>query len=296
MDEIGPLLEQCLLHAGHVRNLSRAYIASVRGSCRLFLRHSRATRLRECTREAVEAWLLDGRVNGKWGPATFRARHRDLGFLFRYLAKRGRVTEDPTKGVELPKIGNPLPKGLTAEQAELVLAASRRLRYSYRFEAKRNAALVALLLFTGLRKAEALSLRTGDVDLSSMSLRVIRGKGGKDRIVPVSTRLGAILKEYLADRERLGKACENLFTSAQHDSPMPAKAVNELMGRLRDRTGVGFTAHGLRHTFATLMLEGGCDLFTLSKMMGHSRVTTTTIYLSCTAKMMTSSIEKHPLN
>lgn len=135
-----------------------------------------------------------------------------------------------------------------------------------------------------------------DVSFDEMCIRVLRGKGNKDRIVPISTRLAAILREYLLDRQRLGKNCESFFVSAQQDNPMPVKVVNVLMKRLRGRTGLNFSSHSLRHTFATLMLEGGCDLYTLSRMMGHSKITTTTIYLACSSKMMAESIERHPLN
>lgn len=129
-----------------------------------------------------------------------------------------------------------------------------------------------------------------------MSIRVLHGKGDKDRFVPVSTRLAAVLKEYVAARERAGKKCEHFFTTAQYDHPMPIKAVDRLVRKLRERTGIAFSSHSLRHTFATLMLEGGCDLYTLSRMMGHTKITTTTVYLACSPKMMLRSVERHPLN
>jgi site-specific recombinase XerD len=296
MSALHAMLDQCLLHARHVRNLSPLYADSIRRSCRAFLEHSKADELRHCTRDAVEAWLLDGRATNGWSPATYRLRHRDVGFLFRYLVKRGLTEQNPCKDLELPKLPLALPKGLSGEEAERLMACARRLKYSYRFEASRNAALVALLVFTGLRKREALNLRTDDVDFARMSVRVISGKGGKDRLVPLSSRLMSILREYVADRERLGKRCESFFTCAQHDTPMPVRAVTILVKRLREVTGIKFTPHGLRHTFATLMLEGGCDLYTLSRMMGHSKITTTTIYLACSPKMLSASIGKHPLN
>lgn len=115
-------------------------------------------------------------------------------------------------------------------------------------------------------------------------------------MVPISTRLGAFLKQYIQDRQRLGKQCESFFTTAQYDHPLPGKSVDRLTRRLREKLGLHFTAHSLRHTFATLMLEGGCDIYTLARLLGHSKITTTTIYLTCTARMMASSVEKHPLN
>jgi len=155
MDELDLLLGQCLLHAVHVRGLSPAYASSVRISCRLCFRHSGARALKDLTRDRIEAWLLDGRVERAWRPSTYRSHHRDVGFLCRFLLKRGKIAEDPTVGIELPRLGKPLPKGLSAEQAERVLAAAMRLKYTYRFEAARNAAVVAVMVFAGLRKKEA---------------------------------------------------------------------------------------------------------------------------------------------
>ncbi len=72
MDETELLLDQCLLHAVHVRNLSKNYVASVRLSCRMYFRHCGITRLRDCTRDSIEGWLLDGRASRDWSPATYR--------------------------------------------------------------------------------------------------------------------------------------------------------------------------------------------------------------------------------
>jgi len=129
-----------------------------------------------------------------------------------------------------------------------------------------------------------------------MSLRVVQGKGKKDRVLPVSTRLGAILSAYLAERARLGKTGPYFFASAQYDTPMPPKSIDIFMRRIRAAVGFHFSSHVLRHTFATLMLEGGCDIYALSLMMGHEKITTTTIYLACSPRMLAGSMEKHPLN
>lgn len=296
MEELTSQLEQCLLHALHVRNFSKLYLDSVRISCKAYLRHSRAKSLADFTSDSVEAWLLDSKLERNWSAATFRSYHRNLNFFFRWLLKRGKITENPAIGVELPKLPQSLPKGLASDQAETLLQAVKRMRYTYRFEIKRNTAVIALMLFTGLRKREVTNLELSDVDIERMVISVRCGKGKKDRLVPISSRLAVILKEYLLDRARLAKECSAFFTTSQYDKPMGIKCIDLLVRRLREKTKIHFSAHALRHTFATLMLEGGCDLYTLSRMMGHSKVTTTTVYLSCTAKMMLSSIEKHPLN
>lgn len=77
---------------------------------------------------------------------------------------------------------------------------------------------------------------------------------------------------------------------------MPEKSLRMHFNRIQKTTKINFHTHQLRHTFATLMLEGGCDIFSLSRMMGHSDIKTTTIYLSATAKHLQEQMDKHPLN
>jgi site-specific recombinase XerD len=100
----------------------------------------------------------------------------------------------------------------------------------------------------------------------------------------------------LNERIRLRKTCERFFTTAQYDIPMWLKCIKVFIAKLRKKAGFHFSAHSLRHSFATLMLEWWCDIFSLSKMLGHNKITTTTIYLACSAQQLMRSIEKHPLN
>ena len=135
-----------------------------------------------------------------------------------------------------------------------------------------------------------------DGDCGKMVVHVVCGKGGKDRMIPVSTRLASILREYVRVRFNLEKTSASFFVTVRGDLPLSASAIRFVLNRLRKKVGFYFTAHALRHTFATLMLEGNCDLHTLSKLMGHTKMTTTAIYLASSPRLMASSMERHPLN
>ena len=147
-----------------------------------------------------------------------------------------------------------------------------------------------------MRKAELLNLRYTDVDLENRTVFVHHGKGGKDRIIPISFTLVQILERYLTERKRLKKTCPEFFTSLNRNQGFTGSGLKRMLNRIKKASGIHFGTHKLRHTFATLMLEGGCDIYSLSKMMGHSDIKTTTIYLSASAEHLRSQVMKHPLN
>jgi site-specific recombinase XerD len=177
-----------------------------------------------------------------------------------------------------------------------LLEAVYNYPYPYKFLRYRNHALFSLFIFAGLRKSEALKLRYTDVDISNLTIFVNQGKGSKDRIVPITYTLAQSLRRYLDERKRLGKTCPEFFASLNRNIGFTSIGLRRLVATMRQSTGLSFTIHKLRHTFATLMLEGGCDIYSLSRMMGHSDIKTTTIYLSASAEHLRLQMGKHPLN
>jgi len=125
---------------------------------------------------------------------------------------------------------------------------------------------------------------------------VRQGKGGKDRIIPISYILAQSLKKYVEERKRLNKTNPEFFSSLRNNRDFTDSGLKKLVEQVTKTSGIEFTVHKLRHTFATLMLEGGCDIYSLSKMMGHSDIKTTTIYLAASAEHLRLQMTKHPLN
>ena len=203
---------------------------------------------------------------------------------------------NPVEKMEKPKMETRIPKTLTQSEAVLVLDAAYHMKYTYTFEKYRNRGIVGIMLLAGLRRKEVFQLKMAHVDLENRSLFIEQGKGGKDRVIPINTRLASILEEYLKDRKRLKKQCIYFFTAVQKDLPIGPRCINNLMFKLRKTTKLNFSSHTLRHAFARLMLEGGVDIYTLSKMMGHAKITTTTIYLTCSVQQMGKAAEMHCLN
>jgi site-specific recombinase XerD len=147
-----------------------------------------------------------------------------------------------------------------------------------------------------LRKQELINLKFTDIDAENMTIFVRQGKGAKDRIVPMCYRLAETLKKYIVERNRLHKTAPEFFCSLNRNMGITDIGLKRMVETFREESGIRFTIHKLRHTFATLMLESGCDIFSLSKMLGHNDIKTTTIYLAASAEHLRKQMTKHPLN
>jgi site-specific recombinase XerD len=280
-----------------LRNNSPATIYWYKASIRGYLKHwdGGVSVVEDITTDNLREYLYSKRLSGAWTPDSFVNQYKGIKLFLKWCVQRGYLEENPIEPIEKPKLAKKLPKRISQEDALRVIECAFNMRTSYRFEQYRNRALFAVMIYAGLRAKEVLELKMGGVDMIQRIISVYSGKGGKDRIVPMSPKLFKYLKEYVEDRERLGKNSVYFFTTLRGDEPFTYRALTKVVCRIKDKTSIKFSSHRLRHTFATLMLEAGCDLYSLQKMMGHSDIKTTTIYLSATVGLLQKQILKHPL-
>lgn len=262
---------------------------------RWFLGFAKIERLDQLTKHQIEDWILYGKLERKWVAKTVRLRLQSLSLFLDWCVQEDYITANPCKNIPRPKLPKNIPKHLTSEQTEKLLDWVKNYPFTYKFDKYRAIAIISTFLFTGIRKAELMNLKVDDIDLTNKSLFVKQGKSSKDRIIPLHDTLIEALTRYLKERKRLGKSCPYFFTAMRQDSAMGELVIKRLVEKIRDTSGIRFYPHLLRHTFATLMLEGGCNLFALSQMMGHSDIKTTTIYLSATKAHLQEQITKHPM-
>jgi len=246
--------------------------------------------------ENVRALFYHGRIERNWSVNTFIVYHKTLLVFFRWCITQGYMQKNPIADVEKPKMEKRLPLKLNKQASLRLLEVVYNYPYEYKFLRYRNHAIFATFIFTGLRKQELLNLKFTDIDTDNFTIFVKQGKGNKDRIVPMSYTLAQSLKKYQDERKRLNKTNPEFFSSLRGNVGFTDNGLKKLVEQIRKSSGVAFTVHKLRHTFATLMLEGGCDIYSLSKMMGHSDIKTTTIYLSASAEHLRGQMVKHPLN
>ena len=280
----------------YIRGHTKSTIGRYRAGINLYRRLANVSKIEEVTNQNFREFLLNGRTERHWKVNTCVCFYMSLRVFFRWCVKEGYLKEDPSIDIEIPKLEKRLPPKLTKQDTLKLLEVAYNYPYDYKFLRYRNHAMYSTFVFAGLRKKELLNLKCTDVDIENLSIFINQGKGSKDRVIPISYTLAQTLKRYAEERKRLNKTCPEFFASLNRNKGYTASGLKRLTEQMREASGIKFTIHKLRHTFATLMLEGGCDIYSLSKMMGHSDIKTTTIYLAASAEHLRSQMTKHPLN
>lgn len=284
--------EYCISIKGYSKDTIRRYKYVVQ----FYYRFTGISEIESVTDANVRGLFYAGRTQRNWSVNTYIVYHKSLLVFFRWCVKEGYMKTNPIIDIEIPKLEKRLPPKLTKQTTMRLLEVVYNYPYPHKFLRYRNHAMFSMFVFAGLRKQELLHLKYADVDLENLTIFIRLGKGGKDRIIPISFTLAQSLKKYVEERKKLNKSNPEFFSSLHGNMGFTENGMKKLVDQLRTSSGIVFSIHKLRHTFATLMLEGGCDIYSLSKMMGHSDIKTTTIYLAASAEHLRSQMIKHPLN
>ena len=243
------------------------------------------------TRDDVLAYLERRKGEGLKSASLFIAAMAVKQF-HRHLAQIGRASADPTAGMRLPRFKQRIPKPVDAEGMERLL----RPPTGAKFSAMCDHAMLELMYATGMRVSELVGLRLGQVDLAAGLARVM-GKGSKERIVPFGARAAAVLSSYLAARAaRFSTASDIVFLNARGRG-LTRSGFGWRLAAAARRAGISgnLTPHQIRHTTATVMLEGGASLRVVQEMLGHASITTTQIYTHVSVNLMRKVCEQtHP--
>lgn len=273
------LIQKFLLYQRGTRKASdhtlRAYSQDL-AAFEKFLGESAAVGAKALTRPRLRAWLAQLQDGGKLHRNTVLRRFAAVRSLVRFLVQEEELLANPLAGLPMPKPAKRLPRFLTEEEVTQLLEARVALRPPL---LQRDRALLELMYSSGLRRSEACGLNVGDVDMLGGGVRVF-GKGSKERWVPVGRSALKALREYLSLRPVPSSRDEDpLFVSARGNRLSDA-AIPLILTRWARAAKLmkPVTPHALRHSFATHLLDRGCDLRSLQEMLGHKNLSTTQVY------------------
>ncbi len=277
-------LESYLRHLTIERGLSANSISAYRRDLESYLHYLALDKASELSanREQVEKfgqWLMQ---RGLVASSRARALAAVRGF-HKFLVLENLRPDDPSKKVRPPKLPMRLPKALSLGQVEELLRASGPEPGSDSSDLVRirNRAIFELLYSTGARVSEIAALDLDEVD-SSGFIRV-RGKGSKERLVPVGSYAAKALEEYLVRvRPSLVSTSTPALFLNQRGGRLSRQSMWELLSKVGEQCGVEVSPHTLRHCFATHLIEGGADVRVVQELLGHASVATTQIYTKIT--------------
>jgi integrase/recombinase XerC len=270
------LVEQYLGTLRHQRRLSPGTIAAYRYSLDLLRSLARASALNALETAELRRFVATLHGQGLSGRTLAKTLSAWRG-LYRWLVRHRGFRSNPAQGLRAPKSPRTLPKALSVEQAQALLAGESGTEASL----LRDQAMFELLYSSGLRLAELIALEAADerLDLREGAVTVT-GKGGKTRSVPVGAKAQEALREWLAVRAQLAHPEERaLFVGARGRRIAP-RIVNARLKALAQRRGlrVPIHPHVLRHSFASHVLQSSQDLRAVQEMLGHSSISTTQVY------------------
>jgi integrase/recombinase XerD len=290
---IEAFLEMMAVERSAARNTLTAYekdLADASG----FLA-ARGKSLNDASAEDVEAWFADLGARGL-APATAARRRASIRQFYRFVLGEGWRTDDPSRRVDAPKKGRPLPKVLSRDEVTRLIAAAGEKDGA---AGLRLGCIIELIYASGLRISECLSLSLAALARDPAYL-IIKGKGGKERLAPLNDHARTAVKAWLEVRNAgPDKTSPWLFPSRGASGHLTPRRLGQLLEEAALAANIDparVSPHVLRHAFATHLLEGGADLRTVQTLLGHADIATTQIYTHVATDRLAQVVAtKHPL-
>jgi integrase/recombinase XerC len=221
--------------------------------------------------------------------------------FYSFMNRNEIVDANPARGVSSPKLEKYLPGYLDRAQIDLLFQSAALYAQNGKFTDVRNSAMLELFYSTGMRLSELRGINRSDIDLLSQQVKV-RGKGKKERIIPVGDHASLALRNYESKRDELIRqglkgADRTAFFLSSRGNRISISAIQNAVTGFLDRIDedAGLSTHSLRHTFATHLLDAGADLRAVQELLGHASISTTQIYTHTSVERLKEVYRKsHP--
>jgi integrase/recombinase XerD len=296
---IEAFLEMMSAERGASENTLSSYRRDLEDAAEFLARHGQG--LDGAASADLSAYMGDIARRG-FASSSQARRLSALRQFYRFLYSEGLRPDDPSGTVDSPRKDRPLPKVLGEEEVSRLLeraaaeAADESLDVQ-RLSAIRMQAMIELLYATGLRVSELVALPVA-VARRDERFFIVRGKGGKERMLPLSGKAREALKAWLHERGEHPSMAESpfLFPAASEDGFMPRQVFARDLKGLAARAGIStakISPHVLRHAFASHLLQNGADLRVVQQLLGHSDISTTQIYTHVLEKRLVELVSRH---
>lgn len=269
------------------KNASQHTISSYRIDLQQFVDFNQLD-ITQITPTKIRSWLVQFQRKG-YAKFTRARKLSSLRTFFKYLIREGYTKTNPVLGISSPKKDGKLPRFLDKEQVVRLLETAE----GNNLLGLRDRAILETLYSGGIRVSELVGLGIDDVDFISEALKV-KGKGKKERIVPIGRPAVAAIERYL--KERKAKDTDAVFTN-RFGKRLTSRTVQRIVVKYIRKASIPghISPHSLRHTFATHMLDAGADLRSVQELLGHESISTTQIYTHITPERLKQVYDKtHP--
>ncbi|MHA1994199.1 MAG: site-specific tyrosine recombinase/integron integrase [Candidatus Hodarchaeales archaeon] len=225
----------------------------------------------------------------KYSPRSLHRKICSLKSFYKFLKKEAFISTNPAENIESPKIPKSLPKTISVEETLQLLRTPDNIR---------DRTILFLLYGTGMRVSELSNLNIDCVDLDNRMLRIIGGKGNKDRLIPLPDVLIPIIEEYMENR-RQDSLTSALILNRSGDR-LTSRSIQRLVKKYREQADLQdkkLTPHTLRHAFATHLLANSVDIRVIQELLGHASLSTTQLYTHVSLAHLRKSYDLgHPLS
>jgi len=230
-------------------------------------------------RDIIMDYIMLMKAEQEYASSTVARKVAAIKSFFHYLVNQGELADDPTATLDSPKVRKRLPKSISAEDMERLLAEPASEETP---KALRDRALLEVLYATGLRVTELVSLDVDDVNLASATVRVVRARDKRERLVPIHQRAIEPLQEYLerGRRQLLRNPDETALFLNHRGKRLTRQGLWLIVKHYVREVGIReeVTPHTLRHTFATHLIDKKADLEYVQELLGHANISTTQVY------------------
>lgn len=285
-------IEEFLKYIKEEKNYSNLTVENYKRDLEEFLIINNGKDLKQITKQEIKTYLKELFDNDNVS-STVSRKISTLKSFYKYLKMFNKIEINPMSNIKYPKKEKNLPKFVQYNELEEILEISKSGNFGIR-----NNLIIELMYSTGVRVSELINIKLNDIDIENKKIRIL-GKGSYERFVFFGEYTFNALKKYTNTlRKELlkGKTSEYLLLNKDGDQ-ITARGIAKIITQIIDQTAVKtkISPHTLRHTFATHLLDNGCDLRSVQEMLGHKNINSTEVYTHVTSERLKSIYFKsHP--